>query len=140
MSDPDISGGPAEGAGQSQSQSQSQSAPESPSPALPDSAPVGTSHGHDRHPMPAPVPHAGGRYALLRLLTLVVVGGLLYLIGMRGWLLAFAAVVISGIVSLFLLAKQRNDAAANLERNIEQRKHRHEHEDIDEDAEATEAS
>ncbi len=87
----------------------------------------------DEHPLPEPVPHAGGRYAALRLLTLLVVGGLLYVIGLRGWLLAFAAVLFSGIVSLFLLMKQRNDAAANLERSLEHWKHRREHEDEDAD-------
>ena len=66
---------------------------------------------------------------LLRLLMLVAVGGILYVIGMRGWLLAFAAVLVSGIVSLFLLMKQRNDAAVNLERTVEGWKHRRDHED-----------
>ena len=78
---------------------------------------------------PEPVPHAGARYALLRLLMLVAVGGILYVLGMRGWLLAFAAVLVSGIVSLFLLMKQRNDAAVNLERTLESRKHRRHQED-----------
>jgi Protein of unknown function (DUF4229) len=78
---------------------------------------------------PSPVPHAGARYALLRLLMLVAVGGILYVIGMRGWLLAFAAVLVSGLVSLFLLMKQRNDAAVNLEHTVESWKHRHDHED-----------
>lgn len=80
-------------------------------------------------PPPEPVPHAGARYAGLRLLMLVAVGGILYLIGLRGWLLAFAAVLISGVVSLFLLMKQRNDAAINLERQLEALRHRHPHED-----------
>jgi hypothetical protein len=81
--------------------------------------------------LPDPVPHAGVRYAALRLLMLAAVGGILYLVGMRGWLLAFAAVLVSGIVSLFLLIKQRNDAAANLERSLDQWKQRHGHEDDD---------
>ena len=51
------------------------------------------------------------------------------MIGMRGWLLAFAAVLVSGLVSLFLLMKQRNDAAVNLEHTVESWKHRHDHED-----------
>jgi hypothetical protein len=79
--------------------------------------------------LPEPVPHAGARYALLRLLMLVAVGGILYLVGMRGWLLAFAAVLVSGIVSLFLFMKQRNDAAVNLERTVDGWKHRRDHED-----------
>jgi len=91
------------------------------SPAAPDSAPA----------LPEPIPHAGARYAALRLLMLAAVGGLLYLVGMRGWLLAFAAVLVSGIVSLFLFIKQRNDAAVNLERSLDHWKQRHHHEDDD---------
>lgn len=79
--------------------------------------------------LPDPVPHAGARYAGLRLLMLLSVGGVLHVAGMRGWLLAFAAVLISGVVSLFLLMKQRNDAAVNLERTVEGWKQRHDHED-----------
>jgi hypothetical protein len=93
--------------------------------AIPESAPPS---GHD---LPEPVPHAGLRYALLRLLMLVAVAGVLFLIGMRGWLLAFSAVLVSGIISLFLFMKQRNDAAVNLERSVEGWKHRHAHEDAD---------
>jgi hypothetical protein len=78
---------------------------------------------------PVPVPHAGARYALLRLLMLVAVAGILYVLGMRGWLLAFAAVLVSGVLSLFLLMKQRNDAAVNLERSLENRKRRRDHQD-----------
>jgi Protein of unknown function (DUF4229) len=80
-------------------------------------------------PLPDPVPHAGARYALLRLLVLVAVAGVLYVVGMRGWLLAFTAVLVSGIVSLFLFMKQRNDAAVNLEHKVDSWKHRHAHED-----------
>jgi hypothetical protein len=79
--------------------------------------------------LPDPIPHAGLRYGLLRLLMLVAVGGILYLIGLRGWLLAFAAVLASGIVSLFLFMKQRNDAAVNLEHSVDHWKHRRDHED-----------
>ena len=78
---------------------------------------------------PGPVPHAGARYALLRLLMLVAVGGILYIFGVRGWLLAFAAILVSGVLSLFLLMKQRNDAAVNLERTLESRKRRRDPED-----------
>ncbi len=79
--------------------------------------------------LPDPIPHAGLRYTLLRLLMLVAVGGILYVIGLRGWLLAFAAVLVSGIVSLFLFMKQRNDAAVNLEHTVDHWKHRRDHED-----------
>jgi hypothetical protein len=79
--------------------------------------------------LPDPIPHAGLRYTLLRLLMLVAVGGILYVIGLRGWLLAFAAVLVSGIVSLFLFMKQRNDAAVNLEHTVDHWKHRRDQED-----------
>ena len=116
MNDPDTS---------ADSLSAPQSNPES-APVDPESAAPG------KAAMPAPpepVPHAGARYALLRLLMLVAVGGILYVLGMRGWLLAFTAVLVSGIVSLFLLMKQRNDAAVNLERTVDGWKHRRDQED-----------
>lgn len=86
-------------------------------------------HDEAEHALPDPIPHAGARYAALRLLMLVAVGGILYIVGMRGWLLAIAAVLISGIVSLFMFMKQRNDAAVNLERTVEGWKHRHDEHD-----------
>jgi hypothetical protein len=111
--------------------------PAEPLPASPDSQPDPT--GPDPDPadgpapaqaaLPDPIPHAGIRYALLRLLMLVAVGGILYVIGMRGWLLAFAAVLVSGIVSLFMFMKQRNDAAVNLEHTVDHWKHRRDQED-----------
>ncbi|MGB7980747.1 MAG: DUF4229 domain-containing protein [Candidatus Nanopelagicales bacterium] len=64
--------------------------------------------------LPERIPHAGPRYAVLRLVVLVAVGGVLYVIGIRGWDLAFVAVLVSGIISLFLFRKQRNDVAVNL--------------------------
>jgi len=94
--------------------------------ALPDTA-TGAPAAEPEKPEPAaPVPHAGSRYAVLRLLALAAVGGFLYLVGMRGWLLAFSAVLISGVISLFLFMKQRNDAALNLERSVDGWRHRHE--------------
>ncbi len=79
--------------------------------------------------LPPAVPHAGARYAILRLLMLLAVGGVLYVVGLRGWLLAFTAVLVSGVVSLFLLMKQRNDAAVNLEHAVDHWKQQHAHED-----------
>jgi hypothetical protein len=93
-------------------------------------APAGPATAESALPAaPEPVPHAGARYALLRLLMLIAVGGILYVIGMRGWLLAFTAVLVSGIVSLFLLIKQRNDAAVNLEHTVDGWKHRRDSQD-----------
>jgi hypothetical protein len=120
MSDPDTTAEPSSAAPD----------PSSPAPVDPEAAdatndsPVAA--GHD---LPEPVPHAGLRYALLRLLMLAAVGGILYVIGMRGWLLAIAAVLLSGLVSLFLFMKQRNDAAVNLEHTVDSWKHRRDHED-----------
>ena len=62
-----------------------------------------------------------------------LLAGFLYLVGMRGWLLAFSAVLISGVISLFLFMKQRNDAALNLERSVADWRHRHESEPGDAD-------
>ena len=74
--------------------------------------------------LPEHIPHAGPRYAVLRLVVLVAVGGVLYVIGIRGWDLAFVAVLVSGIISLFLFRKQRNDVAVNLERTVSARRRR----------------
>lgn len=70
-------------------------------------------------PLPAPLPHAGARYALLRFTMLLTVGGVLYLIGVRGWLLIVLAFLLSGVVSYFVLMRQRDAAAANLERTVQ---------------------
>ncbi len=120
MSDPDDVGTPAPTPGDMGLP------PASESRAPGSSAPAGLTSG-----LPDPVPHAGARYAVLRLIVLVAVGGVLSVIGMRGWLLAFTAVLVSGIISLFLFMKQRNDAAVNLERSVDHWKQRHGQEDED---------
>jgi hypothetical protein len=79
-----------------------------------DAAPAVGDHGADPA-VPTTVPGAGVRYAVLRLLMLVTVGGVLYLIGMRGWALLFAAVLVSAIASFFVFMRQREAAARNLE-------------------------
>lgn len=55
------------------------------------------------------------RYAALRLSLLVVVGALLYLAGMRGALLAGAAIVIAALLAYILFPSERNQAAKKLE-------------------------
>jgi hypothetical protein len=141
MSDPDTSADPAAATPQSEPAVQFEAAAASdvpvdiaaddapppiaatePEPADPELTP-------DEPAAPEPVPHAGARYTLLRLLMLVAVAGILYVLGMRGWLLAFAAVLVSGVLSLFLLMKQRNDAAVSLQRSLDSRKSRRDHED-----------
>lgn len=73
-----------------------------------------------RAPEPAPaVPHAGIRYAVLRMSMLLTVGGVLYLFGMRSWPLLFATVIVSGIASYFVFLRQREAAARNLEASVE---------------------
>lgn len=76
-------------------------------------------------PAPTPYPHAGMRYAFLRMAMFVTVGGLLYLIGLRGWLLLFLAVIVSAIVSFFVFLRQREAAARNLEASVEHWQARH---------------
>ena len=71
----------------------------------------------------AAVPHAGARYAVLRLALLVTVGGLLYLVGMRGWPLLFAAVLTSGVLSFFVFLRQREAAARSLEARLGAARH-----------------
>jgi hypothetical protein len=70
---------------------------------------------------PDVMPGAGVRYAVLRLLMLVTVGGILYIIGMRGWALLFAAVLLSAIASWFVFMRQREAAARNLEAKLAER-------------------
>lgn len=72
----------------------------------------------DLDPSPVAVPHAGARYAVLRLSLLVTVGGVLYLLGVRGWVLLFVAVLASGLLSFFLFVRQREAAARNLEASL----------------------
>ncbi len=69
-------------------------------------------------PLPDRVPHAGVRYALLRVSMLVSVGVILYAAGLRGLLLVVLAFLVSGLVSYFVLMRQRDAAAANLERQV----------------------
>lgn len=47
------------------------------------------------------------RYSTLRLALLLAVGAVLYLAGLRELMLLIAALVISGVLSLFLLDRQR---------------------------------
>jgi len=81
---------------------------------------------------PAETPHAGLRYALLRLLMLLAVAGLLFLIGMRGWPWLFASVLLSAAASWFVLFRQREAAARSLEATVQARK-RHSHDDLPHD-------
>jgi cell division protein FtsW (lipid II flippase) len=47
-------------------------------------------------------------YTSARVLLFVVLLGLLYLAGLRGWLLIPIALLVSGVVSLLMLSRQRD--------------------------------
>ena len=49
---------------------------------------------------------------------MVVVGGVLYLIGMLPWPLLFATVLVSAGLSFFVLSRQREAAARSLEASV----------------------
>jgi len=54
------------------------------------------------------------KYTLLRLGLLAVTAGVLYLVGVRGWLLLLLAFLISGLVSIFALNRARDDVSVSL--------------------------
>jgi hypothetical protein len=51
------------------------------------------------------------RYTLLRLALLGLVGGVLYLLGARGYWLLLLAFLVSGGISLFALSRARDDVS-----------------------------
>jgi uncharacterized membrane protein len=61
------------------------------------------------------------RYTALRLLILVVVGGLLFASGARGFVLLALAFVLSGLASLVLLRNARNKVSADIVERVERR-------------------
>ncbi len=60
-------------------------------------------------------------YTAGRILVFAVLAGLLWLAGLRGFLLVVAALVLSIPVSYFFLARQRNALAADVERRVTDR-------------------
>jgi membrane protein implicated in regulation of membrane protease activity len=54
------------------------------------------------------------KYTLLRLALLAATAGVLYLVNVRGWVLLFAAFLISGIISIFVLNRARNDVSTSI--------------------------
>jgi membrane protein implicated in regulation of membrane protease activity len=54
------------------------------------------------------------KYTLLRLALLAVTAGVLYLIGLRDWVLLFAAFLVSGIISIFVLNRARNEVSTSI--------------------------
>ena len=57
-------------------------------------------------------------YTAGRIVVFAVLAGLLWLAGARGFLLVFAALLLSIPVSYFFLARQRNALAADVERKV----------------------
>lgn len=54
------------------------------------------------------------RYSLLRALLLVVVGALAWLAGLRGFWLLLVAVFVSGVLSIFVLNRNRDEVSRSL--------------------------
>lgn len=69
-------------------------------------------------PLPAPAPWALSRWFLERTGLLLLAGGVLYVLGLRGVLLLVAAFLLSGVASFFLLYRVRDAAAGNVERRV----------------------
>ena len=65
-------------------------------------------------------------YTVARVLIFVVLAGLGWLAGLRGFLLVFVALVVSVPLSYFFLARQREAFAADLERRVNDRRARRE--------------
>ena len=63
-------------------------------------------------------------YTAGRVLVFVVLAGLLWVVGLRGFLLVFAALLLSVPASWFFLARQRQALAADVERKVDDRRGR----------------
>ncbi len=74
------------------------------------------------------------RYTALRALVLGVVLALLWLVGLRGFVLLLSALLISGIVSLFVLSRSRDAVSASLDHRLSTIKERTQAEDAWDDA------
>lgn len=73
-------------------------------------------------------------YTSLRLLVLGAVTALLWLLGLRGLLLLFVAVFVSGLLSIFVLNRSREHLSASLDQRLSAIKERTEAEDAWDDA------
>ncbi len=80
------------------------------------------------------------RYTLLRVLVFGVVAALLWLVGLRGFVLLLAAVLLSGILSMFVLSRSRDQLSSSLDRRLSTIKDRSNHEDAWDDARRAEQS
>lgn len=74
------------------------------------------------------------RYTLLRVSLFAVVAAILWLAGLRGFVLLLAAVLLSGIVSTFALRRSRDQVSVSLDRRLSTIKERTHAEDAWDDA------
>jgi len=58
------------------------------------------------------------RYSFLRLLLLLVTAGVLWLLGMRGFVLLLVAILVSGFLSIVALRRSRDAASGALDRRL----------------------
>lgn len=75
------------------------------------------------------------RYSLLRIALVLAAGGVLYLLGLRSWLLAVLAIAVGAMLGYILLPSQRDKAVesfAGINRKVRER------EDVPTDDEAAE--
>lgn len=54
------------------------------------------------------------KYTVMRLGLLVVTGGVLWLVGLRGWLLLLLAFLVSGVISIVVLNRARDEVSTSL--------------------------
>jgi hypothetical protein len=66
-------------------------------------------------------------YTSARVLIFLVLAGLGWLAGLRGFLLVFVALLVSVPLSYFFLARQRDAFAADVERKVNDRRTKREH-------------
>jgi hypothetical protein len=58
------------------------------------------------------------KYSTLRLLLFVAAAALLYLVGLRGFLLLIVALLVSGMVSLVVLSRSRDDVSSAISHRV----------------------
>jgi hypothetical protein len=58
------------------------------------------------------------KYTTLRLLLFVAAAALLYLVGLRGFLLLIVALLVSGMVSLVVLSRSRDDVSSAITHRV----------------------
>jgi len=58
------------------------------------------------------------KYTTLRLLLFVAAAALLYLVGLRGFLLLIVALLVSGMVSLVVLSRSRDDVSSAISHRV----------------------